>query len=49
MKAKLIRKFKKGHMRLKCKTQKSQARSRISWFVKINQPVAQADHTNLVN
>ncbi|MFT5757106.1 MAG: hypothetical protein ACI9LM_001831 [Alteromonadaceae bacterium] len=37
MKAKLIRKFKKSHSRLKYKAQRGQARSRISWFVKSNQ------------
>jgi len=41
MKAKLIQKFKKSHARIKHKAQRGQARSRISWFVKVNQELEQ--------
>ncbi|NQZ82833.1 MAG: hypothetical protein HRT52_17630 [Colwellia sp.] len=41
MKAKLVQKFKKNHARIKYKSQRGQARSRISWFVKANQDLEQ--------
>jgi len=39
VKAKLVKKYTKNHMRLKYKAQRTQARNRMSWFVKNNEDV----------